>query len=77
MMMTDQQRKAAETALQRAIKEIGTSELGRRIGVTPQAISQWKVVPAARVLDVERETGEPRHLLRPDFYPAPGTEDAA
>ena len=26
-------------------------------------------VPPRRVLDVERVTGVPRHLLRPDIYP--------
>lgn len=36
--------------------------------VTPQAISQWDHVPLARVFDVERATGVPRHLLRPDFF---------
>lgn len=37
--------------------------------ITPQAVSQWKQVPAERVLDVERVTGVPRHRLRPDLYP--------
>lgn len=37
--------------------------------ITPQAISQWKRVPAERVLDVERISGVPRHELRPDLYP--------
>jgi hypothetical protein len=36
--------------------------------VSPQAISQWDHVPLARVFDVERATGIPRHLLRPDFF---------
>jgi DNA-binding transcriptional regulator YdaS (Cro superfamily) len=42
--------------------------------ITPQAISQWKQVPAERVLQVERATGVSRHRLRPDIYPA---DDAA
>lgn len=37
--------------------------------ITPQAVSQWKQVPAERVLDVERATGVSRHRLRPDLYP--------
>jgi Putative antitoxin of bacterial toxin-antitoxin system, YdaS/YdaT len=45
------------------------------LGVTPGAISQWKRVPAERVLDVERATGVSRHTLRPDIYPLfPGLE---
>ena len=36
-------------------------------GISPQAISQWRQVPADRVLEVERVTGIPRHDLRPDL----------
>ena len=36
--------------------------------VTPQAVSQWTHVPLARVFDVERSTGVPREVLRPDFF---------
>ncbi len=51
-------------------KKGGASGLARAIGnITPQAVTQWKRVPVARVLDVERETGVPRHELRPDIYP--------
>ncbi len=39
--------------------------------ITHGAVSQWKRVPAERVLDVEKITGIPRHLLRPDIYPNP------
>lgn len=51
----------------------GNTGLARAMGggITSQAISQWKQVPAGRVLDVERATGVSRHDLRPDLYPAP------
>lgn len=51
----------------------GPSALAKVIGnLTPQAISQWKKVPAERVLEVERITGISRHELRPDIFgPAP------
>ena len=58
-------------ALEKA-KEIsgGPGRLAQAIGgITPQAVSQWKKVPVARVLDVERVTGVSRHDLRPDIYP--------
>lgn len=47
----------------------GPAALAKQLGgVTPQAVSQWKKVPAERVLDVERITGISRHALRPDVF---------
>ena len=59
-------------ALGEAKKAVGgNTGLSRALdgGITPQAISQWKQVPAERTLEVERVTGISRHLLRPDLYP--------
>jgi DNA-binding transcriptional regulator YdaS (Cro superfamily) len=47
----------------------GAGILAFQMGITPAALSQWRVVPVRRVLLVERLTGIPRHVLRPDFYP--------
>ena len=59
-----------DRALQKAIDAAGTGQqLAARIGVTPQALSQWHRVPARRVLSIERASGVPRHELRPDLYP--------
>lgn len=59
------------SSLQKAIGIAGSAkELARRIGVSPQALSQWKVVPTGRVLAVESATGVSRTELRPDIYPA-------
>jgi DNA-binding transcriptional regulator YdaS (Cro superfamily) len=58
-------------ALKRAIAIAGNSAvLAKRIGITPQALSQWEVVPPLRVIAVERATGVSRSELRPDLYPA-------
>ncbi len=38
-------------------------------GISAAAVSQWRRVPAERVLSVEAITGIPRRLLRPDLYP--------
>lgn len=47
----------------------GASGLAAKIGgISSQAISQWKRVPAERVLEVERATGVSRHALRPDIF---------
>lgn len=67
-------------ALYEAKKAVrGNTGLSRALNeeITPQAVSQWKQVPAERVLDVERATGVSRHRLRPDLYPAPEPERAA
>ena len=47
------------------------SRLAREIGVTKGAITQWGECPVKRVPDVEKVTGIPRHVLRPDFFNAP------
>lgn len=47
----------------------GPAALAKALGgVSSQAVSQWKKVPAERVLDVERITGISRHELRPDVF---------
>ena len=57
-------------ALGRVIKAVGkAAELAAKLGIMPQALSQWDRVPHLRVLEVERITGVPRHELRPDIYP--------
>lgn len=54
----------------------GMTSLANAVGVTPSAIAQWDVVPPLRVLQVEKATGVPRWVLRPDLYP-PSAEDIA
>jgi DNA-binding transcriptional regulator YdaS (Cro superfamily) len=68
-----EERKSATDALKRARTAAGgASAVARAIGLTPQAVLQWQVVPAERVLDVEKLTGVSRYDLRPDvFGPAP------
>jgi hypothetical protein len=54
-------------------------DLAQQLGITTGAISQWRVVPANRVLAVEAATGISRQELRPDLFgPAvpPQTEAA-
>jgi DNA-binding transcriptional regulator YdaS (Cro superfamily) len=49
----------------------GPSGLAFKLGdITPQAISQWKRVPADRAIQVEALTGISRHELRPDVFGA-------
>lgn len=59
------------TPIEKAAAAAGSkSELARQLGIAVQSIQQWKRIPAERVLDVEKVTGIPRHILRPDLYPA-------
>ena len=46
----------------------GVGRLARAVGVSQPAISQWRRVPAERVLAVEAATGVPRERLRPDLF---------
>lgn len=58
-----------EHPLKEIFSKVGTAnEFARAIGVTPQAISQWDKVPIERAADVEKVTGIPRSVLRPDIW---------
>ncbi len=46
----------------------GVPRLAKRIGVTRQAIYQWREVPVERVADIAAATGIARSELRPDLY---------
>lgn len=50
------------------------SDFARAIGTSQQNISNWlrdgKQLPAEYVLKAEQVTGVPRHIWRPDIYPA-------
>lgn len=45
------------------------THLARELGITNSAVWQWKDFPPEQVLKIERATGIPRHVLRPDLYP--------
>lgn len=63
------------TALEKAIAVSGSAyRLAKEVGVRPPTVISWlrskrKLIPAERVLAVERATGISRHELRPDIYP--------
>lgn len=60
------------TPLERAILAAGSGKaLAKLLGVTPMAVSYWKVrgVPARQAIRIESATGISRHELRPDLYP--------
>ena len=47
----------------------GVNALARGLGVSPQAVSQWRQIPVRHVLSIERITGVAREDQRPDVYP--------
>jgi hypothetical protein len=69
--MDEIQTDTPEQAMTEAITALdGPTGLARALNdITPQAVSQWKVAPVLRVLEIERVTGVSRHRLRPDLYP--------
>lgn len=51
------------------LKAGGPAALAKALGgITSQAVSQWRKIPADRTLEVERLTGISRYELRPDIF---------
>ena len=46
----------------------GPSALARALGISPQAVCQWKRVPPLRAQAVHDVTGIPPAVLRPDIF---------
>ena len=60
-----------DKGLEKAIEAAGgIRALARALGISHQAILQWRRVPAERVVEVEEVTGVPREILRRDLYRA-------
>src|SRR5690606_10255630 len=58
-----------DSGLTDAIRAAGSiSELARRVGISQPAVTNWRRVPADRILAVEAATGVSRIRLRPDLY---------
>jgi DNA-binding transcriptional regulator YdaS (Cro superfamily) len=61
---------AKSAGLLKAIEKMGTqAALADAIGCRPNAISNWSEIPPGRVEQIEKLTGIPRYVLRPDLYP--------
>jgi len=60
-----------DSGLEQVIRTVGGIRgLSRLLGISQPAISNWKRIPADRILQVEAVTGVPRSVLRPDLYGA-------
>ena len=49
----------------------GPSKLGAAVGRKHSSVIAWTRVPAEHAATVERVTGIPRHVLRPDLWDVP------
>ncbi|RWF02965.1 YdaS family helix-turn-helix protein [Mesorhizobium sp.] len=50
----------------------GEAKLGELLGKSRSHVSTWKLrgmIPAEMAIPIERVSGVPRHVLRPDLYP--------
>lgn len=64
------EKKPKDPGVAAALTSLGTHKaLADALGISRAAISQWTRIPAEKVLRVERITGVPRTVLRPDLYP--------
>jgi DNA-binding transcriptional regulator YdaS (Cro superfamily) len=67
--MSSEEKPGIDPGLRRAIEAVGSiSQLARLLGMSQQAVSEWRRVPAHRIRQVEAVTGIPREKLRPDLY---------
>ena len=58
--------------IKKVVSVVGSkSAIARHLGITKGAVSQWTIIPAEHVLEIERLTGGAvtRYELRPDRYP--------
>jgi DNA-binding transcriptional regulator YdaS (Cro superfamily) len=65
-----------ERAVDEAVRRVGSrSQLAKQLGISRQAIGQWRLVPPLHVLALEGMSGVSRYELRPDIYgPAPADQ---
>ena len=55
---------------ERAIRAAGGfSFVARKLGLSRQAVTNWKQVPVQHTLALESLSGVSRYALRPDVYP--------
>lgn len=58
-----------DAGLKAAIAAAGSAHaLAVKLGMSPQAFSEWRRIPSHRILQVEAITGIDRAILRPDLY---------
>lgn len=60
---------AKDEGLRLALEATGTAKaLAAQLGISQSAVSQWRRIPAERVIEIEAITKVDRTKLRPDLY---------
>lgn len=54
--------------IEELFKRCGPATLADQLGISRQAVYQWRQVPATRARAIEKLTGMSREELRPDIY---------
>ena len=72
--MTDNMRTKCAEALQLVLDRYGVTPIAEAVNRRVQTVTKWQRVPAEHVITVERVSGIKREILRPDLYPAAGSE---
>jgi hypothetical protein len=70
----DQVRWMREAKDEAITKAGGPGEVAKLFEISTQAIGQWDLVPAERVVPLSTASGVPPHRLRSDLYPEPATQ---
>lgn len=62
-------KRRTDRGLRTALKAAGgVSALANRLKLTRAAVSRWSKVPFDQILAVEKATGVPRAILRPEMF---------
>lgn len=66
----------ATNPLDRVFAKCPRPELADKLGITLQAVTQWKRIPPKRCHEISDLTGIPPHELRPDIFRRPMEQSA-
>lgn len=68
-IMPNMSKKRIDPMISAAAKKCGgLTQLSIALGLTGSAAYQWKRIPVSRVAAIEKLTGIPREVLRPDIF---------
>ncbi|NIW50572.1 MAG: hypothetical protein GWN14_29285 [candidate division Zixibacteria bacterium] len=55
--------------MRKILRKVGSKyRLAKDLGISTQAVYQWRRIPVEHVLKIEEMTGVTRYEMRPDIY---------